>query len=113
MTTNRIDHTNCSHPRTTAARTACRKARAADATRRDRGWTPPNETLAIFAADRAARKVITDSLAEVACTINEAHCENCGSTDYEDVNLGDQGYTRCCNELVSRWSGSCRNHHAG
>lgn len=28
------------------------------------------------------------------------HCESCGSRDYEDINLGDQGYTACCNELV-------------
>lgn len=28
------------------------------------------------------------------------HCENCGSTDREDLVGGDQGYTACCNELV-------------
>ena len=28
------------------------------------------------------------------------HCQNCGSTDYEDLHLGDQGYTACCNERV-------------
>jgi len=31
---------------------------------------------------------------------NNSHCESCGSTAYEDVNLGDQGYTACCNERV-------------
>lgn len=28
------------------------------------------------------------------------HCENCGSTDAEDLYHGDQGYTACCNECV-------------
>jgi hypothetical protein len=44
------------------------------------------------------------------CTETDRHCENCGSTDYEDVNLGDQGYTACCNELTAT-SRSCRGHH--
>lgn len=26
------------------------------------------------------------------------HCQLCGSTDYENLNTGDQGYTACCNE---------------
>jgi hypothetical protein len=45
------------------------------------------------------------------CTINEWHCENCGSTDVEDLD-GDQGYTACCNELPAD-SVVCRNHHGG
>lgn len=45
------------------------------------------------------------------CQINERHCENCGSTDREDLDSGDQGYTACCNELVSYGSSDCRNHH--
>lgn len=45
------------------------------------------------------------------CTINEPHCENCGSTDYEDLHCGDQGYSACCNEIVVSGSQSCRNHH--
>lgn len=28
------------------------------------------------------------------------HCQNCGSTDREDLTTGDQGYTACCNEPV-------------
>jgi hypothetical protein len=102
MTTNRIDHTTCSHDRTPKARAACRALRAAEATRRDRGWTPPAETVAIIRADRAT----------AGCTINDRHCENCGSTNYEDVELGDEGYTSCCNELIAYTSGICRNHHA-
>lgn len=31
---------------------------------------------------------------------NTAHCQQCGSTDNEDVYGGDQGYTDCCNERV-------------
>jgi hypothetical protein len=45
------------------------------------------------------------------CTVKGQHCENCGSTDYEDLFCGDQGYTACCNELVSYSAAECRNHH--
>lgn len=37
--------------------------------------------------------------------INEA-----SSTDYEDVSLGDQGYSACCNEVVI-WGGDCADGH--
>jgi len=46
----------------------------------------------------------------MGCTETYPHCENCGSVDYEDVNLGDDGYTACCNELVAT-SHDCRGHH--
>lgn len=36
----------------------------------------------------------------MACKTAQRHCEMCGSTDYEDTDLGDQGYSACCNELV-------------
>lgn len=49
---------------------------------------------------------------EKPCTINETHCENCGSTDVEDLTTGDQGYSACCNEIVTWNASSCRNHHA-
>lgn len=47
-----------------------------------------------------------------ACTETRTHCENCGSTDAEDVrNLADtDGYTRCCNELTTT-DDRCRGHH--
>jgi hypothetical protein len=32
--------------------------------------------------------------------LHTAHCSSCGSTDYEDLNTGDQGYTACCNKRV-------------
>lgn len=32
------------------------------------------------------------------------HCEQCGSTDPEDLNEGDQGYSACCNECIC-WGG--------
>lgn len=35
-----------------------------------------------------------------ASRIAGTHCENCGSTDREDLETGDQGYTACCNELA-------------
>jgi len=34
------------------------------------------------------------------CTIRESHCQGCGSTDREDLETGDQGYSACCNEPV-------------
>lgn len=46
-----------------------------------------------------------------SCTINQAHCQLCGSTDYEDLSTGDQGYTACCNEPVESGSRSCRGGH--
>jgi hypothetical protein len=48
--------------------------------------------------------------AGIPCSIDERHCESCGSTDYEDLNCGDQGYTACCNELTTDRAG-CRAHH--
>lgn len=45
------------------------------------------------------------------CTITASHCENCGSTDYDSVNNGDQGYSACCNEIVAFDNTFCRNHH--
>jgi len=33
--------------------------------------------------------------------IDGPHCQQCGSTDTEDLWGGDQGYTACCNELVA------------
>ena len=45
------------------------------------------------------------------CAVEGSHCEQCGSTDREDLTTGDQGYSACCNELIV-WSASeCRNHH--
>lgn len=47
------------------------------------------------------------------CKIAATHCENCGSTDNEDLDVFDNdGYTLCCNELVAYGAASCRNHHA-
>lgn len=45
------------------------------------------------------------------CQINQPHCENCGATDYESLHTGDQGYTACCNELISQGPSDCRDHH--
>lgn len=45
------------------------------------------------------------------CEIQGAHCEQCGSTDYEDLHCGDQGYTACCNECISYGPADCRGHH--
>lgn len=44
------------------------------------------------------------------CTTNTRHCENCGSTDPEDL-TGNDGYSACCNELIVSGADDCRNHH--
>lgn len=49
--------------------------------------------------------------AAAKCAIQGQHCENCGSTDYEDLHTGDQGYTACCNELIAYDAAECRGHH--
>lgn len=110
MTTTRINHTACTHPRTPAGRRACRAGKPT--------FNPTTGVLDMgTAAPKAAKPTATavdlglDMQRPAACTINTEHCENCGSTDYENVNLGDQGYTACCNELVARSSHTCRNHH--
>jgi len=40
--------------------------------------------------------------------IGTMHCEACASTDREDLETGDQGYTACCNEPVV-WGGGCES----
>lgn len=49
------------------------------------------------------------------CHISTEHCENCGSTDPEDVGFEavreNDGYSACCNEIVAWGSRDCRNHH--
>jgi hypothetical protein len=52
-----------------------------------------------------------DMTAATKCQINTSHCEQCGSTDPEDLYNGDQGYSACCNEIVVWGSDTCRNHH--
>ncbi len=44
------------------------------------------------------------------CKIASQHCEQCGSTDREDLTTGDQGYTACCNERVTSQA-DCDNFH--
>lgn len=132
MTNNRIDHTGHAHASTRAARAACRKssavrpeititdilniqakldavkvvkaAKVADIAARTAEILAANKTtcrlktVAEIAAEKAARRVIEGS-----------HCESCGSTDLEDLETGDQGYTACCNEPVAYDCNDC-NH---
>jgi len=35
------------------------------------------------------------------------HCSNCGTTDYESLHTGDQGFTACCNEPVCTAGMAC------
>ena len=39
--------------------------------------------------------------------ISQPHCQQCGRTDYEAINCGDQGYTACCNEVVIWTADEC------
>ena len=53
-----------------------------------------------------------DDSTPAPCTIDTTHCENCGSTDYEDIVANaDQGYTGCCNELTAYGRSDCRGFH--
>lgn len=103
--TNRIDHTGHDHPNTPAARAKCRKAARTTDTGRD------------YVADHIRNQVAAHAIKArmdrryAQCTITASHCENCGSTDYDSVNNGDQGYSACCNEIVAFDNTFCRNHH--
>ena len=108
MTTTRIDHTGHDHPNTPKARAACRR----------RGIIARIDAKPVdYIADHIRTQVANNAMKSrmdrntTGCTINATHCENCGSTDYESINCGDQGYSACCNELVSWSSTECRNHH--
>lgn len=50
------------------------------------------------------------------CVIRGTHCESCGSSDPEDVGFeaaqSNDGYSTCCNEIISYGPQGCRNHHA-
>jgi hypothetical protein len=114
--TNRIDHSACDHHPTPAARKACR-----DAIRSGAKATPVIDYVArdmhrnltaYTIKARMDRRVIDSIPAETAAylataprspeptTIAGDHCQACGSTDSENLNNGDQGYTACCNERV-------------
>lgn len=107
--TNRVDHSDHDHPNTPKARAACRRRQliAKSATVRRTDWI--DEAVADL---RHARRVIDSIPAETAAylataprspeptTIAGDHCQACGSTDSENLNNGDQGYTACCNERV-------------
>jgi hypothetical protein len=85
MTTTRINHRDCIHPRTTAARQICRKQQL--------------EWLAAMGRDVVISGP-SDRPITAPTRITEPHCEMCGSTDYENTMYGDQGYSACCNEPV-------------
>lgn len=96
MTTNRMNHTNCSHPKTPAARAACRRTRTAE-----------NIAGEQVAAARRPRKSAAAARGEqhaarIRLAAPETQCSQCGSTDPDDVSLAvcDDGYSACCNEPV-------------
>lgn len=59
--------------------------------------TPSNEIL-----DTAPPVIFNGSMNNETgpTTIQGRHCQQCGSTDLEDLDYGDQGYTACCNEIA-------------
>ncbi len=112
----RIDHTACNHPKTPKARAACRSLRANLAAAIDPTAVVTSVSAVDYVGDHI-RKVAANyamkarmDRASDTCTRKGTHCENCGNDDYESINLGDQGYSACCNELVTDPT-FCRNHH--
>lgn len=104
-----ISHTGHNHPATPAARAACRKLAAS-------GGSPTRQRIEAdgYVANHirktvanAAMKARIDRRA-TGCTIDQLHCENCGQLDPGH----HEGYTACCNELLSYSRTDCRNHHA-
>lgn len=114
MTTERINHRAHGHDNTKAARAKCRRDMAAFRKVIAADVVAARDN---YIADHIRTQVANNAVKArmdrntTGCTINATHCENCGSTDYESINCGDQGYTACCNELVSWSSTDCRNHH--
>lgn len=102
----RIDHTGHTHPATPAGRAACRNSLA-------KGVTPGPEGPLTAAASASVDRVVAAIATAFAnrCSIDAKHCEHCGSTDPENVDFVEDGYTACCNELVAWTKGDCRNHH--
>ena len=102
---NKMDHTNCTHPRTPAGRRACRAQVAA-------GGPAPvavdyiAEHIRKTAANGAMKARMDREYAE-RTTITISHCSGCGSTDVHD---STDGYTMCCNEPLV-WNCGSRCTH--
>lgn len=108
----RIDHTNCNHPRTPAGRRACRASGVAvPAVDYVKQHMHKVQTAHAIRArmDREAIAPIVHVTPD-ACSVRGTHCEQCGRTDWDATNGGDQGYSGCCNEIVTD-AFYCRNHH--
>jgi hypothetical protein len=120
-----ISHAGHNHPATPAGRAACRKSMAAGSEIANAALATDRVQAKIRAARishkncnhaetshanrqcRADREFATRTVAPITCTINAKHCEQCGQ-----VNPGaHEGYTACCNELISYSAADCRNHH--
>lgn len=92
----RIDHRDCFHDNTPAARAACRRAKAKAVA------TPtfpapqmdPNDPGRVLEFAPVGIPTFTRT--------TELHCELCGTLDYESIHGNDDnesaGYTACCNE---------------
>lgn len=104
-----ISHAGHNHPATPAARAACRKALAAGTTTTPVPLDYISQHIRATAAKHAIKARMDRAYAKAeGCTIDKLHCENCGRIDPGH----DEGYTACCNELLSYSRTDCRNHHS-
>jgi hypothetical protein len=83
-------------------------------------WTARTDSAGSLSSFRCRLDLVTNLTnpnrkdQTMPCTIKETHCEQCGSTNPEDVGFealrANDGYTSCCNECTGSVHG-CRNHH--
>lgn len=89
-------HKGHSHPATAAARAQCRKAQATiAATAAMSGIGQFEQSPQVKATMRRA-----EGRARKPRIIAGAHCQECGSTDNEDIMFSEDGYSNCCNEII-------------
>lgn len=101
----RMDHSLCTHPKTTSARTACRKAGGPTAT--------PDYVAEAMLKNRTSHAMKARMDRELppgvvnGGLVEEIHCSECGNNS---DGYGVDGYSSCCNEpLVS----DCRPYADG
>jgi hypothetical protein len=56
------------------------------------------ETVDIYDPETGRFSEITQTRQQVI--VVGLHCQQCGTTDYESLTTGDDGYTACCNEIA-------------
>lgn len=105
-------HRNHDHPATPQARAECRRhehrsaARAKSLDTKAQVGDPRLHTGPWFIDNVPGYDQVTGY---APCMEQLDHCSSCGSTAWEDLETGDQGYTACCNEPVVH--GICNGTH--